>query len=246
MSICAPGVRSVPSPKSENFGIGREGEGGGDEAAFVADLDHDVAGAGGMRDGVRSRACPSPVPDAALAQRDRHDGERWRRRHERTESSSVPPGVSMPSSTAAGPSVVPGERYASPVSADDARAAEDRNGLPAPSSCEIPIPEPRDDEVLVRVHGASICGTDLHIYDWNEWAEKRIAPRAHDVRPRDGRHGRGRGRRGPPPAAGRVRRGRDPHRVRALRHVPDGPRAHLREPADPGRGHSRACSPSTS
>jgi threonine 3-dehydrogenase len=39
---------------------------------------------------------------------------------------------------------------------------------------EVPVPEPGDDEVLVRVHGVSICGTDLHIYDWNEWAEKRI------------------------------------------------------------------------
>ena len=28
--------------------------------------------------------------------------------------------------------------------------------------------------MLVRVHGASICGTDLHIFDWNEWAEHRI------------------------------------------------------------------------
>ncbi len=39
---------------------------------------------------------------------------------------------------------------------------------------EIPVPEPHEDEVLIRVHGASICGTDLHIYDWNEWADKRI------------------------------------------------------------------------
>jgi threonine 3-dehydrogenase len=39
---------------------------------------------------------------------------------------------------------------------------------------EIPVPEPGEGEVLVRVHAASICGTDLHIYDWNEWAEKRI------------------------------------------------------------------------
>ena len=28
--------------------------------------------------------------------------------------------------------------------------------------------------MLVRVHGASICGTDLHIFDWNEWAEHRM------------------------------------------------------------------------
>jgi threonine 3-dehydrogenase len=39
---------------------------------------------------------------------------------------------------------------------------------------EIPIPTPGEGEVVVRVHGASICGTDLHIFDWNEWAEKRI------------------------------------------------------------------------
>ena len=35
-------------------------------------------------------------------------------------------------------------------------------------------PSRGEGEVLVRVHAASICGTDLHIYDWNEWAEKRI------------------------------------------------------------------------
>jgi NADPH:quinone reductase-like Zn-dependent oxidoreductase len=39
---------------------------------------------------------------------------------------------------------------------------------------DIPVPDPGEDEVLVRVHATSICGTDLHIYDWNEWAEKRI------------------------------------------------------------------------
>ena len=39
---------------------------------------------------------------------------------------------------------------------------------------EIPVPEPGEGDVLVRVHAASICGTDLHIYDWNEWAENRI------------------------------------------------------------------------
>jgi threonine 3-dehydrogenase len=45
---------------------------------------------------------------------------------------------------------------------------------PGASLVEVPIPAPREDEVVVRVHGASICGTDLHIYDWNEWAERRI------------------------------------------------------------------------
>jgi threonine 3-dehydrogenase len=39
---------------------------------------------------------------------------------------------------------------------------------------EIPVPVPGEGEVLVRVHATSICGTDLHIYDWNEWADRRI------------------------------------------------------------------------
>ncbi len=39
---------------------------------------------------------------------------------------------------------------------------------------EIPVPEPGEGEVLVRVHAASICGTDLHIYEWNEWAQGRV------------------------------------------------------------------------
>ena len=30
------------------------------------------------------------------------------------------------------------------------------------------------DEVLVRIRQTSICGTDVHIWDWNHWAQKRI------------------------------------------------------------------------
>lgn len=38
------------------------------------------------------------------------------------------------------------------------------------------IPEPGPDEVLIRVKMAGICGTDLHIYKWDEWSQKRIKP----------------------------------------------------------------------
>jgi threonine 3-dehydrogenase len=41
---------------------------------------------------------------------------------------------------------------------------------------EVPVPVPRDDEVLVEVEAASICGTDLHIFRWDAWAQHRIAP----------------------------------------------------------------------
>jgi threonine 3-dehydrogenase len=40
---------------------------------------------------------------------------------------------------------------------------------------DVPVPRPGEGEVRVRVRATSICGTDLHIYEWNEWAEQRIA-----------------------------------------------------------------------
>jgi threonine 3-dehydrogenase len=45
---------------------------------------------------------------------------------------------------------------------------------PGAELVEVPVPEPGEGEILVRVHAASVCGTDLHIYDWNEWAAARI------------------------------------------------------------------------
>ncbi len=39
-----------------------------------------------------------------------------------------------------------------------------------------PIPEAGPGEVLVKVRAASICGTDLHIYNWDAWAQSRIHP----------------------------------------------------------------------
>ncbi len=41
---------------------------------------------------------------------------------------------------------------------------------------EVPVPEPGDGEVLVEVEAASVCGTDLHIWRWDGWAQRRIAP----------------------------------------------------------------------
>lgn len=41
---------------------------------------------------------------------------------------------------------------------------------------EVPVPVPGDGEVLVRVEAASVCGTDLHIFHWDEWAQNRIEP----------------------------------------------------------------------
>jgi threonine 3-dehydrogenase len=40
----------------------------------------------------------------------------------------------------------------------------------------IPIPDYGPNEVLIRVRAATICGTDLHIYKWDDWAASRIKP----------------------------------------------------------------------
>src|SRR5881227_1388924 len=39
---------------------------------------------------------------------------------------------------------------------------------------EVPVPQVGGDDVLIRVLKASICGTDLHIYNWDAWAQKAI------------------------------------------------------------------------
>lgn len=53
-----------------------------------------------------------------------------------------------------------------------------RKERPAPGLelVEVPVPAIRPDEVLVRVEAASVCGTDLHIYNWDDWARQRIRP----------------------------------------------------------------------
>ena len=39
---------------------------------------------------------------------------------------------------------------------------------------DVPTPEIGINDVLIRVHRASICGTDLHILKWDAWASKTI------------------------------------------------------------------------
>src|ERR1700676_3273914 len=39
---------------------------------------------------------------------------------------------------------------------------------------DIPAPTIGINDVLIRVLRTGICGTDVHIYDWDEWARKTI------------------------------------------------------------------------
>ncbi|HEX8849578.1 MAG TPA: L-threonine 3-dehydrogenase [Gemmatimonadaceae bacterium] len=41
---------------------------------------------------------------------------------------------------------------------------------------DVPVPKIRDDEVLIRVKRAGVCGTDVHIYEWDDWAKGRCRP----------------------------------------------------------------------
>ena len=40
----------------------------------------------------------------------------------------------------------------------------------------VPVPVPGPGEVLIKIHKTAICGTDVHIYDWNEWSAQHVKP----------------------------------------------------------------------
>jgi len=39
---------------------------------------------------------------------------------------------------------------------------------------DIDVPQPGHNDVLIRVGRTAICGTDIHIYQWDDWASKTI------------------------------------------------------------------------
>ncbi|MFH1725513.1 MAG: L-threonine 3-dehydrogenase [Elusimicrobiota bacterium] len=39
---------------------------------------------------------------------------------------------------------------------------------------EVPEPEVAENDVLIKIRQTAICGTDVHIYQWDEWAQKTI------------------------------------------------------------------------
>ena len=38
----------------------------------------------------------------------------------------------------------------------------------------VPVPVPKAGEVLIKIHKTAICGTDVHIFNWDPWAAKHI------------------------------------------------------------------------
>ncbi len=41
---------------------------------------------------------------------------------------------------------------------------------------DVPEPSYGSNDVLIRVHHAGVCGTDLHIWEWDSWASNRLKP----------------------------------------------------------------------
>jgi len=47
---------------------------------------------------------------------------------------------------------------------------------PGLSLQEVPLPRMAGNDLLIKVTRAAICGTDLHIWNWDEWAQRTIRP----------------------------------------------------------------------
>ncbi|QPH52333.1 L-threonine 3-dehydrogenase [Pontivivens ytuae] len=54
------------------------------------------------------------------------------------------------------------------------RALVKTNAAPGLTLRDEPRPTPGPGEVLIRPHKVSICGTDLHIHNWDAWAAKTV------------------------------------------------------------------------
>jgi len=54
------------------------------------------------------------------------------------------------------------------------KALVKKEAAPGLSLEECPEPEIGINDVLIKVKRTAICGTDLHIYNWDAWAEKTI------------------------------------------------------------------------
>jgi threonine 3-dehydrogenase len=56
------------------------------------------------------------------------------------------------------------------------RAIQKARREPGLDLVEVPVPALRPDEVLVKVEATAICGSDIHFYQWDEFAQRRIQP----------------------------------------------------------------------
>ncbi len=65
-------------------------------------------------------------------------------------------------------------RGRSPKLISTMKALVKSENAPGLTLTDVPVPEAGEREVLIKVQRTGICGTDLHIYNWDEWAQKTI------------------------------------------------------------------------
>ena len=61
------------------------------------------------------------------------------------------------------------------------RALRKTSAGPGFSLERVAVPAVGPNDVLIKVGAVGLCGTDLHIYTWDHWAQRRIKP---PVRPK--------------------------------------------------------------
>ncbi len=56
------------------------------------------------------------------------------------------------------------------------RALVKRDAAPGIWMQDVPLPDVAHNDVMIKVEHTAICGTDLHIYKWDDWAQQNINP----------------------------------------------------------------------
>lgn len=51
-----------------------------------------------------------------------------------------------------------------------------KNPEPGIWADDVPIPAIGSNDVLIKIQKTAICGTDIHIFNWDQWAQKTIHP----------------------------------------------------------------------
>ncbi len=59
------------------------------------------------------------------------------------------------------------------------RALVKAERAPGLTMLDVPMPELGPNDVLIRIHKSAICGTDMHIWNWDAWAQKTIPVPMH-------------------------------------------------------------------
>lgn len=59
------------------------------------------------------------------------------------------------------------------------RALAKTERAPGLTMCEVPVPAIGPNDVLIKIRKSAICGTDMHIWKWDAWAQKTIPVPMH-------------------------------------------------------------------